>query len=245
MPSGYKHNMKIRKLNNELRTKYENENIEPTHKWCKVCEQLLPIEQFNAADSMFGRSVQCRECQANYKKQYIENNRENVKKAQAEKYQKNKEKYIIKNKEYAEKYKPIRNAKQRQKYRTDENFRIKHNLRKSLYQFMNGTKSKKSSEYGIDWDACIAHLGPRPNETEKWHIDHIIPCAVFDFLNPDHILLCYNPNNLRWLTESENAAKKDKVIPSLISSYNLNWIADKMNLDIELYTEEGELKVIA
>jgi hypothetical protein len=35
------------------------------------------------------------------------------------------------------------------------------------------------------------------NHGQRWHIDHIIPCAAFDHSKPDEVALCWNWQNLR------------------------------------------------
>jgi len=55
----------------------------------------------------------------------------------------------------------------------------------------------------------------------KYHIDHIIPCAIYDFSNPDHIKKCWNPENLRIIPAKENMSKKDKLDFDLIDRHNI------------------------
>jgi hypothetical protein len=98
---------------------------------------------------------------------------------------------------------------------------------------MNGKKNKKACEYGIDWKACADHLGPRPDDINFYHIDHIIPCAAFDFTNPDHPAICFHPSNLRWALAEENLSKNDTIYPELIEKHNLQWIVEKLNLNID------------
>lgn len=244
MPKGFKHNMKVRKLNAELKNYYFENNIVPTHKWCCKCEQKLEVNKFIKAEKhIFGRCVKCRDCDAAYKKEYVDKNKDKVKIAQAKKFQNNKHKYKETNKPYIQAYKPIRNAKQKIRYDTDPNYKTRHNLRTSLTKFMNGTKKKKTNEYGISWDACIEHLGIAPSELTKSSIDHIIPCEAFDFTNSEHPKLCYYPKNLRWLEYEENCSKRHKIYPSLIRSHNLEWICKEIGLDLDTYSEGEYLRI--
>jgi hypothetical protein len=58
----------------------------------------------------------------------------------------------------------------------------------------------------------------------KYHIDHIIPCAVYDFNNPEDIKKCWNPKNLRIITAEENRKKNDKLDFDLIKKYNIEYL---------------------
>ncbi len=46
---------------------------------------------------------------------------------------------------------------------------------------------------------------------DKWVIDHRIPCAAFDFDNPEDIQICFHYTNLQPMWFRENLKKRDKV----------------------------------
>lgn len=50
------------------------------------------------------------------------------------------------------------------------------------------------------------------NHGSGWHIDHIVPCAAFDFTQPDQILQCFHYTNLQPLWAHENLIKSDRII---------------------------------
>lgn len=54
------------------------------------------------------------------------------------------------------------------------------------------------------------------NYGSYWHIDHVIPCAHFDFTKEEDIKTCFIWTNLRPLEGKENNSKKDKIIPEEI-----------------------------
>ncbi len=52
----------------------------------------------------------------------------------------------------------------------------------------------------------------------KWHVDHIIPCASFDFSDPEQQKKCFHYTNLQPLWASDNIRKGKKIISGDITS---------------------------
>jgi hypothetical protein len=46
---------------------------------------------------------------------------------------------------------------------------------------------------------------------DKWHIDHIMPCAIFDLVRPDHQRSCFHFSNLQPLWQLDNLIKSNKM----------------------------------
>lgn len=44
-----------------------------------------------------------------------------------------------------------------------------------------------------------------------WHVDHIIPCSVFDLSEPEQQKICFNYKNLQPLWAIENMKKSCKL----------------------------------
>lgn len=253
-------NKVVRKLNRELRKKYKEEGIEPTHKYCSVCNELKTLEEFckcNDGIKLFGVDAKCKICNRKRNKEFMEipknkqHRDEYSRKYHAEnkdiinpkrrKYKKdNEEKVKLQNKKSNTKNKDTIAERIRNKRRTNEPFRMRCLLGTRLWTVMNRKKNKPSKEYGIDWQECISYLGECPSHIISPSIDHIIPCKAFDFSNPEHPALCFHPTNLRWLEQIENETKQDKIYPYLIRSYNLEWICKEIGLDLDSYVE-GEL----
>ena len=61
---------------------------------------------------------------------------------------------------------------------------------------------EKQFKEGMTWE----------NHGNGWHIDHIVPCAAFDFTQPDQILQCFHYTNLQPLWAHENLSKSDKIL---------------------------------
>lgn len=60
-------------------------------------------------------------------------------------------------------------------------------------------------EPGMTWE----------NYGSAWHIDHIIPCAIFDLSKPAHQQRCFHFSNLQPLWAADNYAKGAKVEPDV------------------------------
>lgn len=56
-------------------------------------------------------------------------------------------------------------------------------------------------EPGMSW-SNYGHKG--------WHIDHIMPCAIFDMANPEHVRRCFHFSNLQPLWACDNLKKGSK-----------------------------------
>ena len=103
----------------------------------------------------------------------------------------------------------------------DPEFRMLENLRTRLWYALNGaykadttkkligctTKKlkvhlEKQFTDGMSWDNYGKH---------GWHIDHIIPCASFDMLDPEQQKKCFHYTNLQPLWAKDNLQKGDKM----------------------------------
>lgn len=99
------------------------------------------------------------------------------------------------------------------RYENDPNYRIKCRLRArllevfSLYSFTG--KIRKSSDYGIDYEAIIKYLGSCPGERSQYHIDHIRPLSLFDFNDREQIKQAFAPENHQWLKAVDNLRKSN------------------------------------
>ena len=67
---------------------------------------------------------------------------------------------------------------------------------------------EKQFKQGMNWD----NWGTGNNGTKQWNIDHIKPCARFDFKNKSEQLKCFNYKNLQPLWAEENRVKNDKYL---------------------------------
>jgi len=118
----------------------------------------------------------------------------------------------------------IDNQRKYNKHRssTDATFRIKQSIRTRVRMALSGkSKSKKTLEllgcsvdelrkrlesqfqHGMTWENYGRH---------GWHIDHIKPCASFDFTLDEDQRKCFHYTNLQPLWAEDNLRKGDKTL---------------------------------
>ena len=146
------------------------------------------------------------------RKTWHDNNKERV--------DENRQRWIDEN---AEKYEEYQRTYQRDRYRENMDYRIKTILNARIRSCLR--KSKKTLEFvGCDMITFKRWIESQfdehmtwDNMGTYWHIDHVKPCASFNFENEEDIKQCFLWSNLRPLEKRENMSKGDKVLPELIS----------------------------
>lgn len=142
-------------------------------------------------------------------------------KAQRRKYWiKNRVRLIAKNREW-------RRRGGEKKRRATAEFKIELALRTRLRRALKG-KLKRSKAYdllGCDLEYFREYLEVQfhdgmtwKNYGSFWQIDHIIPCAKFDFAYPGAKEKCFHYTNLQPLTTQENLHKSASVPPEIMHS---------------------------
>lgn len=140
-------------------------------------------------------------------------------------YYKTKKDYIIAvKKKYYRKNKNKIQSRRRERYElNDNNFKIssliRTSFRKALKIYSKSGKTKILKEYGIDIKSIVEHLGQPPQDGKKYDVDHIFPITAFDLDNPEHIKLCWHPDNLQWLEKSKNCSKGNEYNEKLFKIY--------------------------
>lgn len=120
---------------------------------------------------------------------------------------------------YRLKNKGLINKNRCQRKKTNINFRIICNLRGRIYHAVKySSKSQKTiTLLGCNLDELKIHLEKQFKEgmtwdnygKNGWHIDHIIPCAVFDMSDPIEQKQCFHYSNLQPLWAKDNIIKSD------------------------------------
>jgi hypothetical protein len=155
-----------------------------------------------------------------YQKEYRKKNKEKIKEYELNrrpkdtKHKRNQE-YWRKNKsrltEYHKRY-------QKERSLVDLEYKMKRALRSSLYKKMiNYEKNHKTMDLlGCDFEKFKEYMeskfkdGMAWDNYGEWHIDHIKPCSLFNFLRDNDIKECFHYTNLQPLWAEENLKKHTK-----------------------------------
>ncbi len=122
--------------------------------------------------------------------------------------------------------KRIRERKSYQRYKYNIAYKLKKNIRTSVWQSLN---RRQISKNGACWEKIVGYsrfqlkyhleqlfVGDMSwdNYGNKWHIDHIIPCSFFEYKNANDVefKMCWRLENLQPLWASENHQKSNKII---------------------------------
>jgi hypothetical protein len=121
----------------------------------------------------------------------------------------------------------------RMKRRTDVNFAIAERLRARIKSASRNAGAKKSAGTML-LTGCSAEDLRKWLESQfvenmnwdnrsKWHIDHVIPCSVFNLSDSQQQAVAFHYTNLRPVWSTQNLQKSDKVpLPQL----KLFWTLD-------------------
>ena len=118
------------------------------------------------------------------------------------------------------------NKRARNRRKKDPNYKLITYARSRMGFFLKGRKSKTTKELlGVpNAEFLWQHLETQfqPGMTREnyglWHVDHIIPCASFDFSNPEQQKKCFHYTNLQPLCAVDNIRKGKKIISGDITS---------------------------
>ena len=209
----------------------------PNFKTCTKCGQCERHSK-DTRNKRDGLRTQCVQCDKAYKvankdkirayqKQYEEENKDKIS-AQKKKYrEENKDEIRAKKKQHYEAHKDEKIAQvvayKRNRRQTDDAFRLLDNCRARLTRALKGNlKTAKTFELiGCTPDELLEHLertispevrALRDDEVEIV-IDHIIPCAAFDFSIAEHQRICFHYTNLQYLDAPTNLSKSDTLPP--------------------------------
>jgi len=193
------------------------------NKKCKICGEIKPIEEFvKQKVNKDGRRCDCKECRRPIVKKWQSENRGKCNKTAKKWRERN-----------PERQKAILKRSNLKMFSTLKG-RLRHNISNLIWLSLRGNKGNRHWEelVGYTIDQLKQHLekqfiqGMSWENYGKWHIDHRIPVAVFNFEKPEDIDFkrCWKLRNLRPLWALENSRKQDKLYkpfqPSLMIAIN-------------------------
>jgi hypothetical protein len=190
---------------------------------CKVCyKEYMKVYE-----------VKNREKLSEKHKAYYENNREQIKERVRNRWNNNASEINQKRREKYKSDESYRNARLKEvsvsnaKCRPERRKKAKEEKSASYYLELcrkrirnaingRGAKSDKTKALlGCDGDFLKRYLETTKVEGKDYsnaHIDHIIPCSLFDMLDEEQQRTCFHYTNLQLLPAHENIAKSNKII---------------------------------
>ncbi|HED05274.1 MAG TPA: hypothetical protein ENI61_01160 [Ignavibacteria bacterium] len=156
-----------------------------------------------------------------YTKKYNEEHKEKQKAYIQQYYLENKKRKLALAKIWKKQNKDYINKQKKLRLQTDVNFRILNNLRRRLHAALKGqNKSARTLELlGCTIEELKVHLESKFTENMNWQnygldgwvVDHRIPCASYDMIDPEQQKVCFNYSNLQPLMVEDNLAKGSKL----------------------------------
>jgi hypothetical protein len=160
-----------------------------------------------------------------YHKQYYKENRELYITRKQEWRKANPIQAILENKAYIaankEKVNEYHREWKKNKRINDITYKIKENISRRIRYELNTLLTKGKKQHTIDYLGCSIdylkiylegrfEIGMNWNNYGKiWHIDHIIPCASWNFKNQFDNMCCWNYRNLQPIWALTNKSKGD------------------------------------
>ncbi len=121
-----------------------------------------------------------------------------------------------------EKVRAYRNKYVNSRYHSDVNYRILSAVRSRLALLLPepGTKGRSVRLLGCSIESFKIYLESKfePGMNwdnygrNGWHVDHIMPCSIFDLRKPEHQKRCFHFSNLQPMWEAENIRKSNKIL---------------------------------
>jgi hypothetical protein len=223
-----------KKCANDKRIEYRNKKLAEINnspeldKICNICSIKLTKDNINGIDPC------CKDC-INKKKKiykiknkekvteshkiYYENNKEKIAEYYKDHYKENKDKYMENNRNWRQENKDIINQKANERLKNDIIYKLRKNCRIRISIALKRNKNKSTVKYINctiellrDWLHYNFKEGMNfDNYGSYWHIDHVIPCSLFDLNNQNDIDNCFRWTNLQPLEASINLSKQAKL----------------------------------
>ena len=174
---------------------------------CQIEKTRTEFYKNNANnDALAGQCITC-------SKNYLMNNKENTRETKRKWRKKNREHLI---------------NKQKERIKNDPSFKTERILRCRLNAALYGNCKKETSKnlIGCSWEDIHLYLNKKSMNDDQCDVDHIIPCHVFDFTDPNHQKACFHYTNLQKLSSVENRYHKREKLPK---NFNVeSWVEKQL-----------------
>lgn len=125
------------------------------------------------------------------------------------------------NKKMSPEAKLKKNAKRRERKRSDPEWAMADRLRKrvgrAIRDYAPGMKLRQTAQYlGCTMDEFMMHIesqfldGMSWDNRDKWHLDHIRPCVLYNLNNLEEQQACFHWSNMQPLWAIDNIKKHAK-----------------------------------
>lgn len=196
---------------------------------CKECRNLKAkeyrkenLQKLRQKDKDY---YECNKVARNaFSKKYCEDNKERILAYKKEYYEANKQNIL----EYHKNRKEERNQQKRERRKRDEIFALCEALKVRIHRVLKDKKNDRSWNYiGCTKDFLKYWIESQftvtmtwDNYGDIWHIDHVIPIALFKLDNDISRHVCFHWSNLRPLYKTINLKKSKKVLIGDICEHN-------------------------
>jgi hypothetical protein len=221
-------NCRAIKYNEYVKSKLTDQYNSPIIKInCNKCSIIL-----NQENQVKNRPV-CKSCYNSKCNEYKLNNKEKVSESHKEYYDKNKEaiseyyknhykenkdQYMENNRKWRDKNRELINKKANERFANNHSAKLKKVCRTRIYQAIKG-KYKASLtlidcniDFLKEWLSYNFKEGmTMDNHGSYWHVDHVVPCSLFDLSDEDEVKHCFRWTNLKPLEASLNLSKQNKL----------------------------------
>jgi len=217
----------------------------PNLRYCCIdCENAKQRDRYNS-DPKIKKRVKI------YGKTYRQNNKVKIKKTKKLYQEKNKEKIKSHRKLWEKENRDRINLRRKKKRELSAHYKAAENSRQRTRKILNGISRSKTSlgllgytssqwpdpedfysflrkyfeERFLDGMSWNNYGNPNGDHSDCWHIDHIVPCNIFDLENESHQAACFHYTNLQPMWALDNISKSDTVpsdgIPELVQQLNI------------------------
>lgn len=204
----------------------------PESKLCPRCNQTKPGVEFSSSvHTADGRMCHCKACMSEKRKVWREQNPEKAIAADKQAWQRYKPAYSANYKRWVTENRVrrnlYRNGHHKERMATDDNYRIANAIRKRVWIGMAGLRKSAPTEQllGCSFEECRKHIESQWEPwmswinfgicgQDTWQIDHIVPIASFNLVDPEEQKICFHYLNLRPLCSKANLEKRATFNPA-------------------------------